>query len=237
MARISQNAPPSGPRKALAVVVFLGVTICVGMWGLNLTLQDPQDTPVIRADGGPYKQRPADPRGIDVPYQDSELYETINPEEKREVITLAPDQGSQDGDIWTEEPSPWAAAATDLDTVEVNEVPTVAPVTESAPAPAVQEPVQEIASVPEQILQSLKKRQPYQVQLGALPSEQQVREEWTRMRRAYGEHLSGLTLEVQPAGNTGLFRLRAGSFASYGEASDVCLRLARYKQDCIVVTQ
>lgn len=239
-------------RRIAAVSCVLLVAIAAATWGGRMLLQSPEDIPVIYAEVAPYKLRPEDPGGKTVPYTENELYATINPDEKREIISLrSPDNWQDDLAVAISGHNEGALdeVAKDVDLIEQaaqeeEELEALGNI-ETGDIPPQEKPVQEVQtgvsqtdSVPEEILQSLIESQTYYIQLGALSSEDLVHQEWSRLRTKFSQDLDNLTLNIQRASaQSSWYRLRAGALASYGEASELCARLISKGQDCLVVTQ
>ncbi len=74
-----------------------------------------------------------------------------------------------------------------------------------------------------------------QIQLGALPSQDQVHQRWAALQRNNPDLLGALRLEIQPV-TTGagqqLFRLRAGPLADFNSARNLCAALQARGVDC-----
>lgn len=152
-----------GSRGVMAAVVVGAVAAGIAGWYLFMR-DEPQQvastTPVIAADSSPYKVRPADPGGMQVPDTDKMVYdrlgqnsgagveENLLPEPEQPV---APPQGdpalAEDGGLPPLEEEPVAA------TPAPQPVPAPAPVAQPAPAPApapvpVEPPPQVAAATP-----------------------------------------------------------------------------------------
>jgi cell division septation protein DedD len=254
---IQRKSKGQSIRRLLAIICFLVLAVTLAVWGGRIAFQDAQDIPVIRAEMGNYKIKPENAEGKVVPYAENELYETINQDEKRELISIAPETNWEDDlETLTETTSEedgfdefdliQQTAQNTEDDQQMATPPAVEPEEQTSTPDQGEEPAlqqadvirEEDASIPEQILESIIQSQTYQIQLGALPSEQNVKDEWTRLQNKFPSDLSALTLEVQSTGsNANLFRLRAGPLSSYGEASELCTRLMEKGQDCLVVTK
>jgi hypothetical protein len=85
------------PWKILAVVVAvaIGAIGAALFMGVGDTPQTVADVPLITADPTPYKHQPDDPGGLQVPYQDVEVFDTMDeeePEETYEVLLPEPEE-------------------------------------------------------------------------------------------------------------------------------------------------
>jgi cell division septation protein DedD len=78
---------------------------------------------------------------------------------------------------------------------------------------------------------------PYFVQIAALKSFESAQALGPKLAAAHPASYKGVTFDVQRVERDGgaFFRVRAGYFADWAEASMFCNRLAALKQDCIVV--
>ncbi len=194
----------------------------------------------IAADTSPVREKPDDPGGMDVPYQDKQVFERASgdtlpdrnvalgpePEEPVEQLPVEEDSAADDpiGDIAAEAAEP----AREPEVKEPEPAPAkVVEKTESKPAPAKTAPAQ----------QSTPAGKGFLVQLGAYGSEETAEKAWRTIRGKYGNFLSGLTpsYEAVKSGGRTLYRLRVGPLATRAAADEVCLGLRAQQQACIVV--
>lgn len=192
----------------------------------------------ITADTSPIREKPAEPGGMDVPYQDKQVFErasgdtmpsgevTLAPEAEEPVESLPVDEdpASADpiGDIAAEVTAPAEAAEAKPEEQKAEPAPTKKEaVAESKPAPSKAAPA----------------TTGYLVQLGAYGSEKSAEGAWRTVRGKYGNFLSGLTpsYEAVQSGGRTLYRLRVGPLATRAAADEVCLGLRAQQQACIVV--
>jgi cell division septation protein DedD len=78
----------------------------------------------------------------------------------------------------------------------------------------------------------------YRIQISAVRSEADARNEWVRLRKQYEPVLGKLTLFVERAdlGTKGVFyRIQAGGFSDKPAAESACQQLAKQKVGCLVV--
>lgn len=192
----------------------------------------------ITADTSPIREKPADPGGMDVPYQDKQVFERASgdtapsgdvalgpePEEPVENLPVEEEPASDDpiGDIAAEVTEPAAKQE-----VKVEEK-------KAAPAPAKVEPKAESKPATAKTAPASKG---YHVQLGAYGSEESAEKAWRTVRGKYGNFLSGLTptYEAVQSGGRTLYRLRVGTLSTRAAADEVCLGLRAQQQACIVV--
>ena len=82
-------------------------------------------------------------------------------------------------------------------------------------------------------------RASYQIQLGALPSEDSARREWARIENRHPDlvvHQTPSIIPVQLSSQPGtVYRLRTGPFGEYKAAQSLCDEFKRPDQDCYVV--
>lgn len=73
-----QSGVPYAVRRVLTLIVLLAIVIGGGMWGWGrLSPSGPVEIPTIKAEG-PYKQKPDQPGGVDIPNQDVQVYHEID---------------------------------------------------------------------------------------------------------------------------------------------------------------
>ncbi|MEM7497316.1 MAG: SPOR domain-containing protein [Pseudomonadota bacterium] len=79
-------------------------------------------------------------------------------------------------------------------------------------------------------------RSPVQIQLGAYPDRAVIEQEWSRLRQANSDVLTGRALAVQQtvSGGVTYYRLRVGPFRDGHEANTVCQALKVRGYDCLV---
>ena len=78
----------------------------------------------------------------------------------------------------------------------------------------------------------------YMLQLAAVPSERSARRELARLEKRLGGLLGGRKLVVVkavPRGKPPVFRLRASSYETRGEARDACREIKKKKIACLVI--
>ena len=237
--RDGRAAGPARPRgmQLRMVTGFAVVAAIAGLGGYvyqETTAPAIGELPLIEADDSPTKHRPAEPGGMVIPNQDKLVYETLGDERNLDKIErLLPPP---------EEPMP---------PPEPTAPPTVVePVPEAAPEPAVvapSVPVEEQAPIPapKPVVQpppaptvTAAPLAGFRVQLAALRSRADAEAAWRRLKRANGDLLGALEVEVTRVdlAYKGVFyRLRAGPLASAAKAGALCVRLKARDLDCLVV--
>ncbi|WP_285672504.1 SPOR domain-containing protein [Paralimibaculum aggregatum] len=115
--------------------------------------------------------------------------------------------------------------------------PTVSPMARPRPnnlpervAAAQRQAIEDVASLRDEAARS-----PFQIQLGAYKSEDEVKSDWRRIASANTDLLNNRALAVQTtrSGGRTWYRLRVGPFASLTEAASICEALRARDQACI----
>lgn len=224
-----------GTRLVLLFVVLLAAAggagwIYLGDWPWD---GGSGEIPLIRAEKGPVKVRPESPGGMEVPDRDKLVYERMDgAEDKPPVERLLPPPESPLSPPTTAPPpsppaSPPAVPTTEevLAAMEPVEVPI--PIQPRAEAKVAEEP-KPTATGPK-----------YRVQLAAVRSPDQARQEWDRLRKKHPDLLEDLQLTVTKAdlgSEKGIYyRLRAGPIADETAARALCAKLAKRNMGCLVV--
>lgn len=256
--------PPKPVKRRRGLKLFILIAVLGGTGYGGWLYMDKQkakspvrDVPLVRADFGPVKIRPANPGGMQVPDQDKLVYDEINKSgERQKVERLLPS---------AEEPKPLPAppppipgdmqdtqqAQTAPPQAEVptrDEVQSAAPPAPPPPAPpapppvttsAPSAPVLSAAPVAPTISTSLPSSKGYQIQLAAARSRELAESEWKRLKSKHGDLLEGLAPIIVRADlgpEKGIyFRLRAGPAGNEGAARDLCGRLSDRKVGCLVI--
>ncbi len=217
--------------------------------------------PVVRADTAPYKIVPEDPGGMEIPYRDSTVFETLNHADDREeskVESLLPPP---------EEPIDRAQMFAGLKTepIEGNleKEPDIGPITSARVAdPKPQEPVVQTPEVkpdPPKVDEKIPvvkkpvtssdpaKTAPeptsggtHYVQLGSLKDRAAANAEWVKLQKQFPTELGKLTLRVQEVdlGAKGkFFRIQGGAIAKE-QAQKICSSISSQRAGgCLVVAR
>lgn len=193
--------------------------------------------PVIHANKEPFKSRPANPGGMDVPDRDKLVYDRLSPKPPAE----APERLLPRPETPLPPPAAPAGAAppsaaeppANKDTAKQPAAPTVEEVTAAkVPPPAPEPPARSIAA--SKVLMT----GAYRVQLGAVRSHDAAETEWKRLLKRYPKLLDKLELVVTRAdlGDKGVFyRLRAGPLSDQAAARKLCDDLSEKKVGCLVI--
>lgn len=222
---------------------------------------DPNSLPVVRADNRPMKIRPDTPGGIDVPFQDKEIFERVGQQAagnrpgtppqtaQRPAERLMPGPEQPLPRPVTAPPPPPAIAVPAAPDVAPppNAVPVTPPPRASVPPGGAAAPTPAPAPhPPAQIAQAPRVVSPappgpatgIRIQLASVRSEADAQREWDRMRRQHSDVLGGLTPAFPSAdlGERGVFwRVQAGGFADLAAAQEACASLRGRGLGCNVV--
>lgn len=233
---------------ALATVVTIGLMLLMARkeGGSTEGYMNAEQAPVITAEPGPYKIKPADPAGMDIEGVDGAMYNAGEGIDAGSAIdpSLAPEQplprpGTIAGpprDLIPET----AADAAPVAPVPVPPVATAPPAAAPAmaPAPAKPAPVaraapakpapKPLATAPETpaIKPAAKSGS---VQLGAFSSEEKANAVWAGLAGKHG--LSGKRVIAVESGGRTLYRLRAAS----ADPAATCARLKAAGDACAIV--
>jgi cell division protein FtsN len=217
---------PKGFLTAVTIAAFVGI-----VWYAYPQGQEKYthvDVPVIAADMAPYKSTPGDPGGMEVPHQDSTVFDTLDKKSIGKPEKLLPKQ---------EEPvdkkklgivSGKAQMKLDPETKPV--VPMAEVKEEDVRTVAVKKQAEKPEAAPVAAAAVY-------IQLGAYKSEADAKNDWARLQKKHVDALKGLSMRLEKAdlGAKGVFyRLQAGTPA-LARAKEICATLQSNKAACIVV--
>ncbi len=222
---------------AFVVAVALGGFSAIVWYSFTTGQEGNQEAlvPLIKASNTPIKVRPEKPGGMEVPNQDKLVYSRMNPgEPPPPVEKLLP---LPETPVARPAPPPPTAKA-----------PPPAPTATARSAPVLPAPKisgrklgtneEAMAKAGAELAIIAPAIGGYSIQLAALRSGDRAREHWQKLRKAHGDLLGELTLNVVTAdlGERGTFyRLRAGRFPDRAAAERICAQLAARKVGCLVV--
>lgn len=237
-----------------AVVIVAGV----GLWIYESWSggDQPGEVPLILAEEGPEKVRPAEEGGMEVPNQDVLIYDEIGGEVRpAEPETLLPEPEaplalpmpaekelpsdetettSTDDEALAE----WSAVEEDVDIPMIAAPsPETEPAAGTEPAEPTVEPSEAVDDM-QSAAQVAVVAGAYRVQLAAVKSEAAAKAAWNILSKLHRELLGGLSLRVEEVdrGADGvLYRVQAGPLADRALAQGVCAQLKIQNQPCLVV--
>lgn len=229
--RVAREPAGSGWRMVAVAGGLLGVMAlgAAGWWGLQ-RLAGGGGVPVVEADPRPFKVRPTDPGGLQVPNQSELILE--RPGQRMQT----PAQAGRPAAV-----AP-AAEAPNLEGLRAAVAPPPAPVPAPAATPAVAPP-QAAAPVPAPAAPVAAARGLFggqtTVQLGALPTAEAARAEWDRLARRLPELFEGRSPAIQrldrAEGQAPLFRLRLNGLADPEAGARFCEQVRSRGGACVVV--
>jgi len=198
--------------------------------------------PLIRADDGPTKVKPAQPGGMTIPDQNVSLYNEQPGGPPVEKLLPTPEQP-----IARPVPAPQPAAAAPPPTEAAASPPATAPAAAPKATPPVArtaaKPVPKPAAAAPATLAALAAASssdtgsPIQLQLGSVRTPEAAREDWARLKRENPDVLGKLTAVAvrTDLGDRGIYyRVLAGSFGDAATAAKVCGELKRRNLGCIL---
>jgi hypothetical protein len=225
---------------------------------------DASSLPVVRADNRPMKIRPDTPGGIDVPFQDKEVFERLGqqaagaprPGQPAPQTAQRPAERLMPGPeqplprpVPAPPPPPAIAVPAAPDVAPPpNAVPVTPPPRASLPPGGAAAPVPPPPQPPPQAAQAPRAAPPpspppgpatgIRIQLASVRSEADAQREWERMRRQHSDVLGNLapTFPSADLGERGTFwRVQAGGFADLAAAQEACASLRGRGLGCNVV--
>ncbi len=206
---------------SIIFVVLAGFSVLI--W-LSYTSEsdDMGPVPVIRADNSVIKEKPNEPGGKEILYQDKEVFDRVDNLKKDEESILAPSS-----EIPLKRP--------------VAELPIVEEplaVEEETPAAVAEQP----APKPVSILDLTPAAAPvgtFMVQIGAFAEKNKAEAFWTSVKtknNAVMARLNPSYMHLDQGAKGSIYRVRGGMIGTRKAADDICAALKSNNQNCIVVT-
>ena len=250
-------APGVMGRTGLLLGILIGTVVAAfGAW---VVLFDPlpepsADAPVrITADIEPYKQRPDDPGGAEIPNQDRLVYDRLDRRaeggEGVETLINRPQTPAAPEPVSEPEPAPVPQPAPIPESPVAQEQPVVEEIPEPVavdPPVVVETPVSpqppaqtepETLSAPEPVVTSAPAPTGWSVQLVAMRSEQAALDAWEQFSRSHPDILGPMAPRIVAAdlGERGIFyRLKAGDWQVREPADALCSALQERRVECRV---
>ncbi|WP_439580536.1 SPOR domain-containing protein [Elioraea sp.] len=231
-----------GRPRVLLLALVVGVLAFIAAVALVGTGQRVErEVPLIVADNAPFRVRPADPGGMQVPNQDQLIYQRMAgapaaPAGRRIEVLLPPPEAPLPVPRPVPpapEPSPAAAAPAEAPTAPVTQPAEAeaAPGLPLPPRPPATAAAQPTAPAPPRA------EGPVQVQLAAVGAEAAVQPEWNRLRTRMPDLLGNHALVVSRGERDGqpFWRVRTGGFADVAAARGFCEQVRARGFTCFVV--
>ena len=242
----------------ILVGVLLAVVVSALFWG---NADEADETPaVITGNDEPYKERPAEPGGMQIPDQDKMVYKRMRTDDMdTHVERLFPEAEApiepvvqkpvEPVPVPTREGQILGAPTFVPETPEQMELEVISTrqkamkIDAAAPVPAAKPDTVETKPVAQPVAKPAAAKAPavmpasqtWHVQLISLPSKSGAEKAWPKILKAHSALLSGLPHDVVAAeikGKGTFYRLRVGSFKTRDEAKSLCDKLKARKQDC-----
>lgn len=227
----------------VGVLAFVAAVVLVGTGE-----RAERDVPLIVADNAPFRVRPAEPGGMQVPNQDQLVYQRmvgapVTPSGRRIEVLLPPPEAPlpvpRPAPPPAPDPAPALAAPAEAPGPPASPPPQPAPA-EAAPGLPLPPPPPAMAAVqPAAPAPSAPQRTEgtVQVQLAAVGSEAAVQPEWNRLRTRMPDLLADHALLVSRGERDGqpFWRVRTGGFADVAAARGFCDQVRARGFTCFVV--
>ena len=232
--------------------VMLAIAVVAGLGGYMYSRlssdEAPTEVPLVRAEPGPTKKRPAEPGGMVIPDQDKLVYRALTGdggEEKPERLLPPPEEPmppplppeAQPAPVEKAAPTPPPVPASAPKVVEK----TAPPAAEIPPPPKVAAK-KVVAPAKKTTKATTKTTAPsgaYLVQLASFRSKAKADAAWAQYSKTHGDLLRGLkplVRRVDLGAEKGIYyRLRAGPLGGAVEARALCAKLKARKLGCLVV--
>lgn len=243
---------PAGFRWMSIAVVILAVSgfVALAWYAYNAGQHNMrvEDVLIVKAEQAPTKIVPVSPGGAEFKHKDKEIYDALDPSQKKPEKTQAlPKTEAPKRPELIEKPVKVQAVAQKPKPATVKEEVTsyVSPIPKAEQSktlinPDPYSPVEE--KKPDPIVQAVKKAEQksadvkgHSVQLGAFGSEEEAQANWAKIRRSHLDVLDTESHKIVKAdlGAKGVFyRLRVTGLASKEAAGALCKTLSARKQGC-----
>lgn len=191
--------------------------------------------PVVRADTQPFRVRPANPGGMDVPHQNLEVFNRLSQPVQTQARGAAPAERLLPP---PEAPVQRPVAAPQRPAPAANQ-PQANAARQAPPQAAVppQGPPGQRPNANTQVAAAPPAAGATRVQLAALPTEERANQELERIRRTGREVLGGMALRVvrgEGANGTPVYRVVGGPMRDRAAAASLCERLRERRVSCVI---
>lgn len=245
--------PQNGRYGRRVMQALLSVALCLGVGAAVLYAYnkgreagESKLPPIIQAQEGPTKVRPENPGGMQVPYQDKEVFTRLTAEKQPDHVERLLPPPEQPIKV----PLPMAVNPK-IPAVPPKKNVVVSPEKkgelrvnlkpESSPnIPKTKSSVQSETKKTQTTKTQLKFAEGvYRIQIASLRSETAIRKKWLLLRAKHKDLLGNLKLTIERAalgGGQGIFyRMQASPLASRREAAALCAKVKKRKLGCFVV--
>jgi len=190
------------------------------------------DVPIVKADLSEIKEIPTKPSGMEVPHQDSALFDSMDKESSKRIENILPSD---------EEPIDKEAV---FDNNSFKEPPRTVPVPQFKPiikevkhkAVLLKPKKRKIVKIKKIKRMPMVKKDTY-VQLGSYREKSDVEKDWIRIKKKYAKILSGLKMKsfrVNLKAKGVFYRLHAGK-VSKDKAVTICESIKALRGGCLIV--
>ncbi|MDG1997177.1 MAG: SPOR domain-containing protein [Emcibacteraceae bacterium] len=198
----------------LSAVVLSGFAIMI-WFSYTSEIEEGGPIPVVRADGSIVKEKPDEPGGKEIPFQNREVFDRVDnlPNEDADVLASS-------SEIPLKRPVIEEPVITEPDEV----VEEVVAVTKPAPSP----------------VKAVSTTGSFMIQVGALSDKAKAESHWAMVKSNNSTALSNLAptyMRVDLGDRGVLYRIRGGMIASRDDADKICATLKKNNQSCLVVTK
>lgn len=204
------------------------------------------DIPVIKADTSPIKIEPIDPGGMEVPHQDSTVFEPLEKNAGTEVERLMPMQEepiNKDVEIKAAEAVPPVTVPAPETTVAAPEAPpaptAATPLAIEEEKPAIkEEPKAEVKTETKPAAKPTATTGNVSIQLSSFRDVEAAKKDWQRLTKKHPDLFAGMEMKTERADIAGkgiYYRLQAGKVDA-ARAKEICAALKAAKSaGCIIV--
>jgi hypothetical protein len=220
---------------------IIGGIFLVGLTGWTLLGHRQHAVPVVQAESGPVRVKPANPGGLQIPGLHNDFFSggSDTNVEKLAPAAETPDPQALQAPPPAPKPTP-VAAATPAATASPALPPPAAPIASPAPRPPVAvapaKPAPIVAAAPAPTAAHPAAIGRVQVQLAALTTEPAAHTEWARLTKRLpellGSHQPAIS-KIEHDGHT-FWRLRTGGFSDVSQATSFCERMRSKGASCSV---
>jgi len=230
-----------GPLMLLSILALVAVFAGVVFLAYRQGDQNGGIPPILRADGEPTKEVPANPGGKTFPHQDAGIYDRLGGREsaasRGEDEQLLPPAEEPLAIDQTISPRDQQGMDRLAEAIESSPLEPVVPNSAISPAPGVA-PAPAVPAEPEPARQELQAGTDgsHVVQLAAFRDEAAARDAFGKLKTRFPDLLGPLGIDIQRAdlGEQGIYyRLRAG-YLDKAEADALCAKLEAQGQGCFV---